>query len=457
MGKNKSKSSQKKQQPTEAAAVAAVADKKQPRVSMEDIQAMSDSDDQGSLPPEEEWNDEAKNLRDAIMSGKFDHVLEREDGDASSVEEVELDNDGEAHDEVDAEGSSAEDEEETGPSDEDSEADSEDEVEKVPTWNGKKTTAPLVDAAADSSDDDDASENEHEAEASKPTLAAKGLVEDENSGRESNEEEQSDDDEDDTPAAEKTMDQKNQINSKALHVVTQELASQKQGWSWAETFEIIPATPLPFDKKTTPEDELVDIHDDLKREVTFYDIALEAVNAARLKCQEHEIPFTRPEDFFAEMVKTDDHMAKIKDRLIFENKKIDAVAMRKSNKEQKLRVKESQANRAAEKSKRKREHFKSLDDWQASGAAGSRNDGALMDALEGSGPNKKRMSADKKYGFGGQRPRFKQNDRKDLNDTSKFNPRGNFAGGMKRTASSSKKGGSNNRPGKRARDAKRSS
>jgi rRNA-processing protein EBP2 len=148
-------------------------------------------------------------------------------------------------------------------------------------------------------------------------------------------------------------------------------------------------------------------------------------------------------------------MAKIKDRLIFENKKMDAVAMRKSNKEQKLRVKESQANRAAEKSKRKREHFKSLDDWQASGAAGSRNDGALMDALEGKGPNKKRMSADKRYGFGGQRPRFKQNDRQDLNDTSKFNPRGNFAGGMKRTASSSKKGGSN-RPGKRARDAKRS-
>jgi rRNA-processing protein EBP2 len=149
-------------------------------------------------------------------------------------------------------------------------------------------------------------------------------------------------------------------------------------------------------------------------------------------------------------------MAKIKDRLIFENKKIEAVAMRKSNKEQKLRVKESQANRAAEKSKRKREHFKSLEDWQSSGAAGSRNDSALLDALEGKGPNKKRMAANKKYGFGGERPRFKQNDRKSLNDSSGFNPRGNFPGGMKRTASGSKKGGGSNRPGKRARDAKRS-
>lgn len=146
-------------------------------------------------------------------------------------------------------------------------------------------------------------------------------------------------------------------------------------------------------------------------------------------------------------------MAKIKDRLIFENKKMEAVATRKTNKEQKLRVKESQAHRAAEKSKRRREHFKSLEDWQASG---SRNDSALLDALEGKGPNKKRLAANKKYGFGGQRPRFKQNEKKDLNDTSKFNPRGNFPGGMKRSASSGKKGGGGNRPGKRARDAKRS-
>lgn len=152
-------------------------------------------------------------------------------------------------------------------------------------------------------------------------------------------------------------------------------------------------------------------------------------------------------------------MAKIKDRLIFESKKIEAVSMRKSNKEQKLRVKESQANRAAEKSKRKRDHFKSLEDWQSSG---NRNDSALMDALEGKRSNKKRMIADRKYGFGGQKPRFKQNDKKDLNDSSGFNPRGNFPGGMKR-GSKQGKGGSGggggnagHRPGKRARDAKRS-
>jgi rRNA-processing protein EBP2 len=179
-------------------------------------------------------------------------------------------------------------------------------------------------------------------------------------------------------------------------------------------------------------------------------------------------------------------MAKVKDRLIFETKKMDAVAQRKSNKEHKLRSKETQANKTAEKAKRKREHFASLDDWAKSAAAkrGRRaiDDGEDEDRLRsfgqggggsgsrGSPHNSKRIAADKKFGFGGKKGRFKQNDRKTLNDTTSFNPRGgSFSGGMKKV-SAHKAGGSgggkgkasgssnnnNKRPGKRARDAKRS-
>jgi rRNA-processing protein EBP2 len=154
-------------------------------------------------------------------------------------------------------------------------------------------------------------------------------------------------------------------------------------------------------------------------------------------------------------------MAKVKDRLIFETKKIEAVAQRKSNKEQKLRAKESQANRLAEKAKRKREHFQGVEDW-ANSVAKQRGT-ALQDDTDAKflsnrnlrGPNKKRQAADRKFGYGGKRGRFKQNDRESLNDKSAFNHRGNFAGGMKRVSSSSKSGSGANRPGKRARDAKR--
>ena len=62
-------------------------------------------------------------------------------------------------------------------------------------------------------------------------------------------------------------------------------------------------------------------------------------------------------------------MARVKDRLIYETKKMDAVAQRKTNKEQKLRSKESQANKIAEKSKRKKDHFKQVDEWAQSAAA----------------------------------------------------------------------------------------
>ena len=70
--------------------------------------------------------------------------------------------------------------------------------------------------------------------------------------------------------------------------------------------------PVFGDKTATKEEivakalrHVVDIHDDLKREVAFYDTALEAVHLARGECERAGIPFTRPDDFFAEMIKTD--------------------------------------------------------------------------------------------------------------------------------------------------------
>lgn len=235
-------------------------------------------------------------------------------------------------------------------------------------------------------------------------------------------------------------------DGKAISLVLEKLLSTKKAFPWVETFCVVAKNKLPFGVNDANGSSL-DIHDDLKRESTFYSMALNAVNDARKNCTEAGIPFSRPEDFFAEMVKSDDHMAKVKDRLIFETKKIDAVAQRKSNKEQKLRAKEKQSNKIAEKAKRKKEHFEAIDEWKSS----SQNHDALFEdnAMK---PNKKRMAADKKYGFGGKRGRFKQNDPKSLNDMSSYNPRGNFAG----SGSKARTSGSSKRKGKRARDASRS-
>ena len=63
-------------------------------------------------------------------------------------------------------------------------------------------------------------------------------------------------------------------------------------------------------------DELIpDAMDDETRELMFYKIARDATITARGLLKKEKVPFSRPADYFAEMVKTDEHMGKIKKKL----------------------------------------------------------------------------------------------------------------------------------------------
>lgn len=65
-----------------------------------------------------------------------------------------------------------------------------------------------------------------------------------------------------------------------------------------------------------PADTLIpDAMDDETRELMFYKIARDATVTARSLLKKEKIPFSRPTDYFAEMVKTDDHMDKVKKKL----------------------------------------------------------------------------------------------------------------------------------------------
>jgi len=66
----------------------------------------------------------------------------------------------------------------------------------------------------------------------------------------------------------------------------------------------------------------VDPADDLKRETAFYKLALDAVPFARAQCSKHDIPFSRPNDYYAEMVKSDEHMERIRTKLVEESQGI---------------------------------------------------------------------------------------------------------------------------------------
>ncbi|CAN0024430.1 unnamed protein product [Pylaiella littoralis] len=220
---------------------------------------------------------------------------------------------------------------------------------------------------------------------------------------------------------------------------------------------------IPWEETLTVSDvplELEDVHDDLKREVCFYNNALEAVKRGRSLLVAANVPYKRPEDFLCEMVKTDAHMDKIKDKLIFEQQKMDAFEQRKARQEQRKYAKELNSNKVAEKSKRKKEGLEEIEQWKKGAKrqrGGPLEDDDGLDAVlagnkkgsRGGGPggrNLKREGKDKKYGFGGKKREKGQSDPRSLNDLSDYNPK---QGGSGRSRSKPAKG--SNRPGKSVR------
>lgn len=218
------------------------------------------------------------------------------------------------------------------------------------------------------------------------------------------------------------------------------------------------------------QEQEVDVNDDLKREASFYTQAVEGTRQAFEKLQSMGLTFLRPSDYYAEMVKTDAHMEKVKRRLLAEQKEIEEAEERKKAREAKKLAKEIQAQKTKERAKQKKEEIESVKKWrkqrQQSGFAGDVNDGDLSLAFEdgksfersnkrrpgvapgdrsggkarqGGGRFKKGMDKkrkgrefkDSKFGYGGRKGMKKQNTADTTDDIGGFN-KGGVAGNKKR-------------------------
>jgi len=76
----------------------------------------------------------------------------------------------------------------------------------------------------------------------------------------------------------------------------------------------LPLSTLPFhihQSVTASELVTIDVNDDLTRELAFYKQALEAAKEGRKRLLAEGVPFSRPADYFAEMVKDDEHMERV--------------------------------------------------------------------------------------------------------------------------------------------------
>ncbi|RHZ47350.1 hypothetical protein Glove_585g50 [Diversispora epigaea] len=235
---------------------------------------------------------------------------------------------------------------------------------------------------------------------------------------------------------------------------------------WVETQSIVSSEPSVID----------DINNDVERELTFYKQALEATIEGRKKLMTFGIPFSRPDDYFAEMVKSDEHMSRIRKKLINEEQGIKASEEARRQRELKKFGKKVQVMKIQERQKQKKDELDKIklmkkkrkgvedtavdDDFEiALDEAAAEDNNNRPKKLQKTGHNKKRVMKDTKFGFGGKKRFAKSNTAESSGNISIFGTK-NIKKGLKdsndlKSNTRSKKKIIKSRPGKARRQKER--
>ncbi|EEF35935.1 probable rRNA-processing protein EBP2 homolog [Ricinus communis] len=171
------------------------------------------------------------------------------------------------------------------------------------------------------------------------------------------------------------------------------LNDKLQDISWPENVSWIHKLSVDIEQE-----QEVDVNDDLARELAFYTQALEGTRKAFEKLETMGLPFLRPSDYYAEMVKSDIHMEKVKGRLLAEKRNIEEAEERRKARESKRLAKEIQAQKQKERAAQKKMEIENVKKWrkqrQQSGFAGGDKDGEMNLPFENGEalgrPNKRR-------------------------------------------------------------------
>lgn len=165
---------------------------------------------------------------------------------------------------------------------------------------------------------------------------------------------------------------------------------------------------------------------DFKREMMFHRQAQAAIMEGISRLKNMGVATKRPDDFFAEMAKTDDHMQKVRDVLM----KRQAEEQRRE-KVRDLRIQRKQGKAIQQQIKLKRQEEKkdmleqvkkvrkgvssNLDFLEGGGKKGNKNISA-----KGKRALEKRKMKNTKYGFGGKKKGSKRNTKDSANDVSEY-------------------------------------
>lgn len=176
--------------------------------------------------------------------------------------------------------------------------------------------------------------------------------------------------------------------------------------------------------------DVKDVHDDTERELCFYKQALAAAQTARKHAKQAAVPFDRPVDYFAEMVKSDEHMDRLRKKLVDEEK--EKLGVQEARKQRELRKygKKVQHEKLQQRQKEKRAMLDKVNSLRRKDGRGAGDDFdvQLEDALTDKKaarneqyklsasrqpPNRKRLAKNARFGSG-----HKRNERKNTAESS---------------------------------------
>lgn len=199
---------------------------------------------------------------------------------------------------------------------------------------------------------------------------------------------------------------------------------------------------------------------DFKREILFYRQAQTAVVDGIAKLKELGISTKRPDDYFAEMAKTDDHMQKIRKHLIAKQEGQQRSERVKQLREQRKMSKVIQREVLDKKQADKTEHLKNLKAFRKGKLKNldflEDDNNNKSNKQKGKGRpkpklNKKRQEKDKQFGFGGKKKGSKRNTKESALETSEFSARKNKAKFGSKVGGGNKNKNKQNRLGKSRR------
>ncbi|KAH1274520.1 hypothetical protein KXW98_006357 [Aspergillus fumigatus] len=330
--------------------------------------------------------------------------------------------------------------------------DGENKEEGTVETNGKAQSENLKSKKRNDSEDEVGSSDNADGESDKEaTVEAEDSEEDEIDEEEEGEEEE---EEEDIPLSDLSEDEREDVvphqrltinNSAAINTSIKRISFITSQTPFSEHNSLVSKEPI----------EVPDPNDDLNRELAFYKVCQAAASEARRLLKKEGVPFTRPGDYFAEMVKTDEHMSKIKKKLYDEAAAKKAAAEARKQRDLKKFGKQVQVAKLQQRQKEKRETLEKINELKKkrkadkSGITDKDND--LFDiAIEDSGksnsrkrsrgnesggPSLKRQKKNEKYGFGGKKRHVKSGDAISSGDLRNFSVK-KMKGGSKRPGKS---------------------